>query len=237
MPKDNRKIHLLVKVFQEENHARDFMDGKLFANRLSYFKRIDGSDIRKDGDEGAVMLPREGAVLDLTAKNPVTGEVISSICIPGSELAAPITIRPGWANHVNLFCMYAVHSCGDSEDNNITDSTAHGFKRQLTIPEGVLEGFGKHAVVIGNVREFFRRVADGAKQHGYAVKGRLVTYYDAEIGTPPELSYENTVFTKRNEFRHEQEFRIVINTGTTGDRAVTLSIGSISDIATHIELS
>ena len=210
------------------------MGGKLFANRLSYFKRIDGSDIRKDGDEGAVMLPREGAVLDLIAKNPVTQEVISSIRIPGSELEAPITIRPGWANHVNLFCMYAVHSC-DSED--ITDSTAHGFKKQLTIPEGVLEEFGKHAVVIRNVWGFFRRVVDSAKQQGYAVKGRLVAYYDAEIGTPPELAYEDMVFAKRNEFSHEQEYRIVINTGTTGNEAIALSIGSIGDIATHIELS
>lgn len=228
--KDNPRIYLLVKVFQEEIHARDFMDGKLFANRLSYFKRIDGSDIRKDEDEGAVLLPRESAVLDLTAKNPVTGEVIGSIRITGSDLAAPITMRPGWANHINLFCMYAVHHSCDSKD-------IAGSKKQLTVPKGVLEGFGKHAVVIENTREFFRRVVDGAKQQGYAVKGRLVTYYDAKIGTPPELSYEDAVFAKRNEFRHEQEFRIVINTVTTGDEPVTLYIGSISDIATYIELS
>ena len=232
MPKDNPRIYLLVKVFQEEQHARDFMDGKLFANRLSYFKRIDGSDIRKDEDEdeGAVLLPRDGAVLDLTAKNPVTGEVISSIRITGSDLAAPIIMRPGWANHVNLFCMYAVHHSCDSED-------IAGSKKQLTVPKGVLEGFGKHAVVIENIREFFRRVVDGAKQQGYAVKGRLVTYYDAEIGTPPELSYEDAVFAKRNEFRHEQEFRIVINSGTAGNKAIPFYIGSISDIATYIGLS
>ena len=195
----------MIKVFQEDAHARDFMDGKLFANRLAYFKRIDGSDIRKDADEGAFMLPREGAVLDLTATNPATGEVISSIRIPGSQLAAPIAIRAGWANHVNLFCMYAVYS-SDSED--ITDGTAHGLKKQFTIPDGILERFGEHAVVIRNVQEFFRRVTVSAKQQGYGVKGQLVTYYDAETGTLAALSYADTVFAKRTEFRHEREFRI-----------------------------
>lgn len=230
MADGSRRILFLVKVFGDEVHARAFMDGELFARRLSYFKGLDGSDIRRDEDEGAVMLQREGGVLELTAKNPETGEILSSIRIPGSQLAAPLTIRPGWANHINLFCMYAGHS-GDTD--NIADSTAEHFQRQLTIPEGVLERFGEHAVVIYNAKEFFRRVALGAKQMGYGIKGQLVTYYDAVAGMPATLPYEDAVFAKRNEYSHEREFRIVIDTGNVGTSPVTLFIGGISDIATY----
>ena len=76
------------------------------------------------------MLQREGGVFELTATTLATGKV-SSIRIPESELAAPLTIHPEWANHINLFCMYAGHS-GDS--NNITESAAEHFQRQLTSP-------------------------------------------------------------------------------------------------------
>ena len=78
---DHRRILFLAKVFRDEVHARAFMDGELFARRLSYFKGLDGSAIRRDEDEGAVMLQRDGGVLDLAAKNPETGKIVGSIRI------------------------------------------------------------------------------------------------------------------------------------------------------------
>ena len=230
MFQDSDRILFLVKVFKMEEHARDFMNGAMFANRLSYFKGIDGSDIRKDDDEGALMLPREGAIVKLTTTNQKTGEV-SSIVIRESELAGPLIVRPGWTNYINLFCMYAGHR-GDLE--NIANGAGEGCDKRLTIPEGVLEGFGEHAVIIVNVPEFFKRVAVSAKRKGYGIKGRLVVYYDAEVGAPSTLSYEDTVFAKRNKYAREREYRIVINTSTTGRDAIALSLGRIDDIARYV---
>ena len=229
MPKDSPRILFLVKVFRKEEHARAFMDGKLFANRLSHFKGIEGSDIRRDEDEGVVMFPRQGTVLELTATDRATGDV-SSIRISESDLAGPLIMRPRWTDHINLFCMYTGHS-GDF--THITDSNVHDFEKQLAIPEGVLEQFGEHAVIITNVREFFQRVKVGAEQKGYRTWGGLVRYYDADVGTSPRSEIE-TIFTKRNKHEHEREYRIAIDIGTPGCNAITLCIGGIDDIAVRM---
>ena len=229
MPKDNRQILFLVKVFREEKHACAFMDGKLFANRLSYFRKIDDSDIRRDDDEGVVSLTHQGAVFELTATDQATGEA-SSIHISESDLAGPITMRPKWADYINLFCMYAGHS-GDFVQ--LTDRNVHDFGKWLAMPKGVLEKFGEHAVVITNVREFFERVKIGAQQKGYRIWGGLVRYYNADVGTVPESEIE-TIFAKRDIYSREREYRIAIDTGKIGCNAITLCIGSIDDIAMRL---
>ena len=219
----------LVKVFREEKHACAFMDGKLFANKLSYFKKIDGSDIRRDEDEGVVMLTPKGAVLELTATDQTTGEV-SSIRISESDLAGPITMRPKWTDHINLFCMYAGHG---ENFTQLTDRNVHDFGRWLAIPKGVLEKFGKHAVVITNVREFFERITVGAQQKRYRIWSGLVRYYDADVGTSPKSEID-TIFAKRDIYAREREYRIAIDTGDMGCNAITLCIGSIDDIAMRL---
>ena len=48
------RIFTLVKFFEKEGHARDFIAGKLYLNRLSYFKKMEEEqDVnRKDRHEG-----------------------------------------------------------------------------------------------------------------------------------------------------------------------------------------
>ena len=40
-------IFFLVKVFEQEEHARDFVNGAIFANRLSHFKKLEGDEGRE----------------------------------------------------------------------------------------------------------------------------------------------------------------------------------------------
>lgn len=49
-------IFFLAKVFDNENYAEDFISGKVFANRLSYFKELEEEDSanRSDRHEGTV---------------------------------------------------------------------------------------------------------------------------------------------------------------------------------------
>ncbi len=42
---------VLVKFLTEEVHLRDLLDGKIYANRLSWFRRIEESDDSGRGDK------------------------------------------------------------------------------------------------------------------------------------------------------------------------------------------
>ena len=219
-------IIFLVKVFQEARYADNFVRGKLYAHRLSYFKRIEDRDGRRDEDEGAIMLQRDGLIVEFTATNIETGES-SRITMAGHEFAAPIIMRPRWFDHINVFCMYAGHS-GDFQ--SISDDNVHSFKKQLEIPEDGIK-LGRYAVVITNTREFLKRVKVAAEKRGYGICGGLVKYYDAEVGTPPAKSEIESIFTKRKEYEYQKEFRLAIDTGTMGCNPITLDIGRIGDIS------
>ena len=94
--------------------------------------------------------------------------------------------------------------------------------------------FGNHAVLIKNPSEFIRRVNLSAEKHGYKVHSGLVQYYDAEIGTPPINSPIQTLFLKRKRYEYQKEWRLAVDTGTTGDYPIIIDIGGIEDIAVQI---
>ena len=91
--------------------------------------------------------------------------------------------------------------------------------------------------MITNVREFLGRVKAGAKRQGYGVRGGLVRYYNAQVGSPLTKSEIETIFTKLKEYEYQKEFRIAIDTGAKDGNSVTLCIGKIHDIALPISTS
>ena len=225
-------IHFLAKMFEEKEYADDLLEGKLFVNRLSYFKKIEADDGRGDEDEGAIMPPLDGLSLTFAVTNEDTGET-EQFAIPKEDLAAPPVIRPEWFDHINVYCVYAGQV---SNLECITPDNAEDFRRQLELPEDA-ENLGGHAVVITNVPEFIKRVNDAAGHKGYRITYKAVEYYDAEFGSPPVRSDVETIFTKRKEFENQSEFRIAIETGTLGCDPITLDIGSIADIAYYADTS
>ena len=164
--------------------------------------------------------------------NHDTGEVeVNEITITEADLAAPVIMAPEWFDHINVFCMFAGHS-GTFEwlsDDNLLD-----FKKQLELPEDCLS-LGDHAVVITNVKEFLERVKASANRGGYGIIGKLVKYYDPNIGNPPARSEIESIFTKRSQYAYQKEFRIAIDTRTVGIDPITLNIGPISDIALRLK--
>ena len=87
-------IRFLVKVFSEKAYADKFLRGEMYANRLSWFKRLKGSDGRGDEYEAASMLRRDDLIVRLEARNVETG-----------DLAAPPILQLERFDHINLFCM------------------------------------------------------------------------------------------------------------------------------------
>ena len=223
-------ILFLVKVFEQEEHARDFVNGTMFANRLFHFKKLEGDEGRGDEYEGAIMLQSEDLILTLKATNQDTGEV-DEITITGDDLAAPVIMALERFDHINVFCMYAGHS-GTFEW--VSEANVLDLKKQLEIPEDCIN-LGEHAVVITNVKEFIRRVVASANREGYGIISRLVKYYDPNIGTPPARSEIDSIFTKRNQYAYQKEFRIAIDTRTEGSNPITLNIGPIDDITQRLK--
>ena len=220
-------IAYLAKVFQQKDHADFFLSGSLYARRLSWFKKLEGSDGRADEYEGAILPPLDGFVFELEATDPSTGQV-ESIIITGTDLAGPPVIQPRWFDHINLFCMYAGLT---GEFQYVSSENLSDFRSQMEMPEESLQ-LGPHAVVVTNTNEFFKRVDSAAKRKGYGLRRRLVQYYDPEVGTPPLQSNIDSIFCKRKEYQNQREYRITLDTGSVGSLPIILEI---EDIATYLE--
>ena len=210
-------IFFFVKFFKEEDAARQFVSGKMYANRLSYFKGIEDSN-RGDRHEGTILLQPDEARIEINGMD-ITG-----------DLAEAVELQMNWASNLNVFCMYAAHS-GDQETLSV--ESVEDVKKMMEIPEDCL-AFGSHAVVITNASEFMKHVKDAALRENYGVHGRLVKYYDPRRfhgGSPEEME---PIFNKRDEYKHQHEYRIAI-TGVEGNSPIILDIGDIGDISIQMD--
>ena len=210
-------IFFFVKFFKEEDHAKQFVSGVMYANRISYFKGIEESN-RGDRHEGAILLQPDQARIKINGMD-ITG-----------DLAEAVEVQMNWTNDLNVFCMYAAHS-GDQETLSV--ESIDDFKEMMRIPEDCLS-FGSHAVVITSASKFLQRVKAAALRENYGVHGRLVKYYDPRNfhgGSPEEIE---PIFNKRDEYEHQHEYRIAI-TGVEGNGPLILDIGDISDISTLMD--
>ncbi len=209
----------LMKTYAERKHAIAFMQGTMFANPLSYFKRIEEGNIRRDTDEGIMTMPlTEGFKLELTSS-----AMDNPIVMKRSDLAEPPTLRPRWFDAINLFCMHLI------------DMHREGNTGTLTIPTRAMS-FGRHAVVILEVYEFIRRVKEAVNRAGYQLSYKPVEYYDPVTGIHTNPATLEPIFTKRNDYQEEQEFRFAIVQMLAVPTPLELDMGPIHDIAQLIVL-
>ena len=214
-------IFFLAKFFDKELYAEQFMRGRLYANSLDYFRKLEGDSNRADAYEGVGLLRGD---LDLSVS--IDGSRSERIIIPECELAEPIEVQMNWTKHVNLFCMYAAHS---GAYINITDDRIDQFKKeQIEIPRECLE-FGQYAVLITNVPRFVKRVEDAVRKiEDYGLVGRLVGY-----GDEPSIDVTgvDTIFHKRECYKNQREYRFAVFTGSDICDPLMLETGDLSDIA------
>ena len=218
-------IYALIKFFDKPEYAQDFMSGKLYANRLSYFKEIegeDGGDARSDKHEGvSANWQLDQGKLVLNGHRFTNGSAI---------------IQMNWLDHLNVFCLHAIHG-GDFE---LTSENLDDFKEHLKIPEEGLRQLGRHAVAITDGPQFIDRVKAEVEAQGYLVWNKLVKYYDSEIfhGVFGKgLNSPEAAFNKRDKYRWQREYRFVFHTRKPGTEAITLDIGDISDISFPIDIA
>ena len=209
-------IFFFAKLFDDEKFANDFICGKLFANRLSYFRRLEEHEHANRSDR------REGVINWLQSDQcqlVIDGRDITT------DLAGPVEPHLDWHDNLNVFCVYAAHS-GDFK--KLTSDNIDGFKKFLKIPDDCLK-FGQYAVVVTDASEFLNRVKTAIKTDGYRLRSGLVKYYNPET-FHGHFDGTDAIFWKRDEYQHQREYRFAIDTFVMGTDPVTLDIGDISDI-------
>jgi len=216
----SKTIFIFIKSFNRKEYAEDFLDGKLFFNRLSYFKGLEdeGSATRGDKYETVVDWRQPEKVKLTISFNGNSFDI--------KDLAAPFYVQATGLNDMHVFCLYAAHS------GNLVDIEVDGseiIKGKLHIPTE-LSRFGEHAVIITQPVSFIERVSAAIKMKRHRGSAGLVEYYDPETFSG-EFSNRDALFRKRKEFSYQSEYRFAFNTDTTGSESVTLDVGSLRDIA------
>jgi len=221
----NDKVILPAKVFSEKRYAEQFLEGKLYANRLSEFKCIEDDLTRGDEYEGGVMIDPDGILMEIQSEDQETGES-QKVVLEGQDFGSSIKMKLPYFDDLNLFCMYG----GRLGDLALTPENTDAIKERLSLSEKYHD-FGDHVVVITNAKEFINRFVIAANRERYDLEYDFVTYFDSEVGTSLIPESIETIFAKRKEYAWQEEFRFAFNTFTQGEQAVILDIGSIADIA------
>ena len=211
-----RRILFLAKTFEEKQYADQFVDGRLYCNRLSEFKKRERDDANRND-------PYEGISVNL---QPGTLIVTINNFDISNDLCGPSTIQFDRLNHLHLFCMHAGHS---GQFSNTSHQSLKELEELLKIPEDCKE-FGDHTVFITDVGEFIRRVESTCRKQHYKLYRKSVDYYDPDIfhGTFDGIE---AVFKKHDKYKNQREFRFAIDTGTAGSDPIDFDIGDISDIS------
>ena len=210
-------IFFLCKFLDNDEYASYFMNGRLYANRLSYFQNLEEPDHarRSDRHEGIIAWGQPGII-----KVEINGHDISN------DLDAPASLSSNRLGDFNVACMHAGYI---RKSDSVPTGDVSQIRKQLLIPEECRK-FGPLAVLIRNGPEFLHRVKSAARLRHYGEAHGLVEYYDPLTfnGFFPGIS---GAFRKQEKFTSEREYRIVFETGSIGSEAIVLEIGDIGDIA------
>jgi hypothetical protein len=220
-------ILFLVKFFRagKDQYVDQFIKGKLFMNRLSYFRSIERAKERADRHEATAMWWQPNNLSIQFKDHP-------ELNIGPQDLGAPVSMTFDYHSDLHIFCMSAMRTGEfefvDGQFDCRTDDDARKLKQQLEFSEQCLK-LGDVAVVV-NAGEFMLRVKHAIDKKGYKFAATLVEYYDP-AKFHGKFRFDEIPFRKRAEFSHEKEYRIVVDSNTKGQDALEIEIGDISDIS------
>ena len=215
-------IFFLVKFFDDDAHAEDFVRGRVYANTLKLFKTLEGTDDSERADR------HEGTIAWL---QPGQGQFELNGMDITDDLAGPVQFQRSWLDHLHIFCMHAVHS-GELDMATLSNENIGELQEQLLIPDEC-RGLGDHAVVVNDVPEFMGRMEAAAEANRYRMSRGLVSYYDPESFHGAFRDVES-IFQKQDRHAHQREFRFVIDNGLAGDAPLILEVGDLRDITQRL---
>lgn len=222
-----RQIWFLVKFFSEEKHADDFLAGRLFLNRLSYFRKQEDecNDGRSDITEAIKMWLQP---LDVQMSLSVSG--IGTTKITPKDLAEPVSFTNTDADYLHIFCMYAIYT--DEPLSNATtiedrQRLAQELKRKLSIDERCIK-FGRFAVIVP-AHQFLNQMQKQLLAQKYRFQAKLVDYYD-DKSFNGEFSDSEVPFKKQVRFAYQSEYRIAVAPCLLASTPITIDINPIDPL-------
>jgi hypothetical protein len=238
------KIILLIKIFDQEQHADDFINqGAMYCRSLGEFKRYEDDEERGDIYEGVTHWHQPNQIkLVLTHKNDKGIER----SFPINDLAGPLIVQNSNFDYLNLFCMYAV-KIPDFEENYETEAERikavkkiNAMLRKNTKLHKKALTLGNYAVVVTRPQDFIDQVHKTAKESGYRSWSGSIKYFEPDSFNG---SFEGLqgVFQKRDIYQHHNEYRFafdckgpeqtrIINIGSLKDQAFKIPTNKINGI-------
>jgi hypothetical protein len=221
-------ILYLVKFYDDEEHADQLIKGRLFFRRLSCFKKMEETK-----DDGRADRHEATAVWLQPDRVSIQFKDYPHLNISPENLAGPVSISFDHHSHLHIFWTSAMHT-GEFEfiDGLIEfyEEDRDKLTKQLELDSSKL---GKFAVVI-KAGEFIRRVKSAIEGKGYTFNSGLVDYYDP-TSRHGEFPLNEVPFWKMKKFSHQKEYRIAVDTHTTGEDPRFIEINDISDISAKMD--
>lgn len=211
-------IYAFIKIFEQEQYAKDFVSGKLFMHPIRYFKdyRDAAGELRGDPYEGVVGWYQPNKI----------GLQIGGHVIQSSDIAYPVAIHDPELLNKNAFCIYSLNS---GNYQSIDRETLEDFKRTIELHDSCF-GLGNFCVVILNTQKFLDRVESSIKINNLSANLGHVEYFN-ENEYHGDFAPEKHGFHKRSLFYHQREYRILVDTHCSLSSPYTLNVGDLSDIA------
>jgi hypothetical protein len=223
-----------VKFFREERHADEFLQGRMYLNRLSYFTKLESGfeDGRPDGNEAIAMWWQPH---DLIIELNIPG--IGHVSLTKADFAGPASMSFDYHQHLHVLCLYAFGTPGTlTEGGNIDIGTMNesALRGHLVIDDRCFK-FGAYAVVMA-VAPFLAQLKTALQSRALPFRARLVDYYDEETfhGEIPPIDIP---FKKQKRFEYQKEYRVCVRSDTKGDDPLIVDIGDISSFSAKIPSS
>ena len=212
-------VDLPIVKFQNKEIIEKIQSGKMYLKNLEWFREKE----RQTGDmtigdllEG--MLHISEGYMQIYDSD---GKVIE--CVPLTDSAITTSFS-------NAFVFCATNIFPDESGHVFADNQKPVFKE-----------FGDTALVIENKGEFIKRIYKAAKELGYEVFYGVVNYYNKDEDNANMLlsllhGMHNIAFWKRDTYKVQQEFRIVLWKKGANKDYIEFDIGDISDISKVISI-
>lgn len=155
--------------------------------------------------------PNEGLSYSLTENVKVE---VDGVELP--EIVGPVRVVDTTAYNPLIYCMYSLAPENVKPNGNTIDPRCCGF--------------GDYAVIMKDDSEFYTRFANVFQENCKGIlKGDLVKYVDYE-----SFNGEMGAFRKYDTFEYQREYRYVWENSNLNANAVTIEIGSLTDIASLV---
>lgn len=212
----NEGINILAKIFKKEEYVEDFLGGNLYMNCLGFFKKVEANSSKQFDSKEAIKsyLQPHGVKLELKFND-------TSIFLTEDNLTAPLMIQHSIFNNLKIICFYTFFFNFNDFNQSI---------EELKISQEIINDFGNDIILITDTKEFINRVKNAINKSNQIIRheGRKVDYFPASFHG--DFSDNDVPFKKHEDFKYQQEFRIVLETVEHDDKPFTLQVGDIRDI-------